>query len=293
MNFSKKLFFAFFVFTFGLFFSQKLISHTTNWFGPNANPVPEFTDAKIPEKTTFTIIGDNYFGYGDNTQSINLKAEIPLLPRKISLKVWATAIEHYSVTDEVKLKRDMELGNSGVATGDLYVQTRISLLNETKYRPAIILNSTLKTASGSSFKDRRFFNTAGYYFDTELGKSFKVNQNLLQEIRVIGNVGFFSWDVQTPGLNVQDDAVMYGLKLQLKNEKWNWENTFSGYSGWLNRGKDYGNKPVVLASRVNYTTKKATNIFLQFQKGIRFFPYNQIRLGVEFPINSLTPKFKI
>lgn len=293
MDFSKKLFFIFSLFVFELFFSQELISHTTNWFGPNANPIPEFSDAKIAEKTTFTIVGDNYFGYGDNTQSVNLKAEIPFFPRKISLKIWATAIEHYSVTDEVKQQRKMELGNSGVATGDLYVQTRISLLNETQYRPSITLNSTLKTASGSRFKDRRFFNTAGYYFDTELGKSFKIEQSLLQEIRVIGNLGFFSWDVQTPGLNVQEDAVMYGLKLQLKNEKFNWENTISGYSGWLNRGKDYGNKPLVFASRVNYTTKKSTNIFVQFQKGLRFFPYNQIRLGVEFPINSLTPKIRI
>ena len=40
----------------------------------------------------------------------------------------------------------------GFATGDLYIQTRIRLLSENSKRPAIIFNSTLKTASGSEFK---------------------------------------------------------------------------------------------------------------------------------------------
>ncbi|MBD8017450.1 hypothetical protein [Kaistella pullorum] len=31
--------------------SQVLIHHTPQWFGPNANPVPEFTAAVIPAET--------------------------------------------------------------------------------------------------------------------------------------------------------------------------------------------------------------------------------------------------
>lgn len=160
MNFSLRLMRQFSVLLpclfFGFTFSQTLIHHNTSWFGPNANPVPDFTDATIPENTQLSIYGDYYYGYGDNTETVYIKAEIPLIPQKVSVKVWSPVAEHYDVTDEIKEKRMMLEGNSGFANGDVYIQTRIFLAKELKYRPSVILNSTLKTASGSGFKNRRF-----------------------------------------------------------------------------------------------------------------------------------------
>ncbi len=272
-----------------LFSSQVLIHHTTNYFGPNANPVPEFTDALIPQNTNVTLIGDYYFGHGDDTFSNNVKVEIPLIPEKVSVKVWKTLIEYYSVTDEIVSRRSMQK-NNGFATGDFYIQTRIRILSEKKNSPSLVLNSTLKTASGSDFKNRRFFNTAGYYFDVELGKSFVFNDSFIDEIRLVSDLGFFSWDVQTPNINVQDDAVMYGLKFILKHKNISLENTFSGYEGWIKRVEDYGNKPMVFSSRLNFEIRK-TLWFLQFQHGIKYFPFEQIRVGVQIPLEHLTPKF--
>lgn len=97
-------------------------------------------------------------------------------------------------------------------------------------------------------------------------------------------------DVQTPQNNVQDDAVMYGCKVILKNEKWSWENTFSGYNGWINRAADYGNKPILVASRLNYLRQNLI-LFLQYQHGVRHFPYEQIRFGTTLRFRSLTPNF--
>lgn len=256
--------------------SQVLVHHTTNYFGPNANPVPEFTDALIPQSTNVTLIGDYCFGHGDNTFSNNVKVEIPLIPEKVSVKVWKTLIEYYSVTDEIVSRRSMQK-NNGFATGDFYIQTRIRILSEKKNSPSLVLNSTLKTASGSDFKNRRFFNTAGYYFDVELGKSFVFNDSFIDEIRLVSDFGFFSWDVQTPNINVQDDAVMYGLKFILKHKNISLENTFSGYEGWIKRVDDYGNKPMVFSSRLNFEVRK-TLWFLQFQHGIKYFPFEQIRV---------------
>lgn len=135
--------------------AQNLIHHTTNFFGPNANPVPEFTDAKIPEFTQISFAGDYYFGHGDQTFSKLFKIEVPLIVEKVSVKVWKTLIEHYKVSDEVFLRRQMQK-REGFATGDFYVQTRIKLLSEGKFKPDLVLNSTLKTASGNDFKNRRF-----------------------------------------------------------------------------------------------------------------------------------------
>lgn len=271
------------------YLAQNLIHHTTNYFGPNANPVPEFTDATIPQFTQVSFTGDYYFGHGDKTFSNLTRIEVPLIAKKVSVKVWKTLVEHYSVTDEIVARRQMQK-NEGFATGDFYVQTRIKLLSEGKFKPDLILNSTLKTASGSDFKNRRFFNTAGYYFDVEMGKSLRM-KSFIDELRVVTDFGFYSWDIQTPNLNVQDDAIMYGLKLILKHKNISWENTFSGYNGWITRVEDYGDKPMILASKLNLKTTNGTLLFLQFQHGIWYFPYEQVRFGVQLPLKKLTPNF--
>lgn len=278
-----------FLVLFKINYAQSLIYHTTNYFGPNANPVPEFSDASIPKYTEFSTAADYYYGYGDQTISNISKLEIPLIAEKVSVKAWAVVLEHFSVSDQVLSRRQMQK-NEGFATGDLYIQLRIKLLSEDKLRPAIILNSTLKTASGSEFKNRRFFNTAGYYFDIEIGKSIKISNFFIDEMRVVSNLGFFSWDIQTPNLNVQDDAILYGGKLILKHKNISLENTFSGYNGWVNRVEDYGNRPIVFASKLNLHRRKAV-WFAQYQHGIRHFPYKQIRVGIQFSLQKLTPDF--
>lgn len=279
----RKVFFSFAFLCTKFIVAQSLIHHTTNYFGPNANPVPDFTDARIPESTQLSIYGDYYFGHGDKTISNLKKIEIPIISEKVSVKIWKVLLEKYSVTDEVKNRRGMQK-NKGIATGDVYIQTRIKLLSEKEKLPCIILNSTLKTASGSDFKNRRFFNTAGYYFDLEMGKSFMFENSFIKELRVVSDLGFYSWDIQTPNLNVQDDAVMYGFKAVLKHKSIIWENTFSGYTGWIKRA-------IVFASKIGVETKNKTVWFLQYQHGIRYFPFEQLRIGVQLPLKKLTPHF--
>jgi len=72
-----------------LIISQE-VKYAPAWFGPNANPVPEFTDATIVEKTTIQLIADYYFGYGDQTKNGYFKIDIPLLPGRVSFKIWST-----------------------------------------------------------------------------------------------------------------------------------------------------------------------------------------------------------
>lgn len=260
------------------------------WFGPNANPVPEFTDATIPSKTTISLMGDYYFGSGDITKNGYIKIEVPLLPERVSMKIWSSILEHYQVTDTLSKQRGMNGNTTGNANGDIYVQTRILLLKEKKFLPAIILNSTLKTASGTNFQERRYFDTPGYYFDIEIGKSFNTNWTFISEIRAVANAGFLCWETTN---STQDDAPMYGGKIIIGNKLWKLENTISGYSGWLHTNKnfpsDYGDAPLVYASKLSIITKKV-DYFAQYQYGIKDFPYQQIRVGVSFTISKLTPK---
>ena len=268
------------------------VKYSTSWFGPNANPVPEFTDARIPQKTTISLMGDYYFGFGDETKNTYFKIEIPLLPERVSFNIWTSLFEHYKVSDLVSIQRDMPAGIiNGKAMGDFYIQTRMRLLNEKKNVPSLILNSTLKTASGSNFAERRYFDTPGYYFDMEIGKSIYTKGKFINEIRAVGNLGFMCWETTN---SVQNDAPMYGVKLLLGNNKWKLENTLSGYWGWMhsnrNYSSDYGDAPLVYASK--FTIKrKSLNYFAQYQYGINDFPYHQMRVGVSFPVETLTPKY--
>lgn len=271
--------------------NAQTVKYAPAWFGPNANPVPEFTDGRIPAKTTISLMGDYYFGYGDETKNGYFKIEIPLVAERVSFKIWSTVFEHYKVTPELSDYRQMNGNLSGKSNGDFYVQTRISLLKEKKYAPAIILNSTLKTASGTNFNERRYFDTPGYYFDVEFAKSVYTKGKFINELRAVGNLGFLCWE--TTGSR-QNDAPMYGAKIIVGNQNWNLDNTLSGYWGWMHTsatyGADYGDAPLVYAAKLTIMKSKI-DYFAKYQYGINDFPYHQFRLGISFPIEKLTPKF--
>jgi hypothetical protein len=264
------------------------VRYSSSWFGPNANPVPEFTDATIPSKTTISLMGDYYFGHGDRTKNGYIKVDIPLLSERVSLKIWSAVLEHYQTTEEVMQNRGANT-TSGSEVGDIYVQTRIRLWKEQKNRPSIILNSTLKTASAKSYATKRYFDTPGYYFDVEMGKSFFTKNSFISEIRLVADAGFLCWETTN---SAQDDAPMYGGKIILGNQDWKMENTLSGYWGWKNlKDKTYGDVPLVYSVKLIKQTKNL-NYFAQYQYGIHDFPYNQIRVGVSFTLSKLTPNFK-
>ena len=236
-------------------------------------------------------MGDYYFGYGDETKNGYFKIEIPLVAERVSFKIWSTVFEHYKVTPELSDYRQMNGNLSGKSNGDFYVQTRISLLKEKKYAPAIILNSTLKTASGTNFNERRYFDTPGYYFDVEFAKSKHTKGKFINELRAVGNLGFLCWE--TTGSR-QNDAPMYGVKIIAGNQNWKLDNTLSGYWGWMHTsatyGADYGDAPLVYAAKLTIMKSKM-DYFAQYQYGINDFPYHQLRLDISFPIEKLTPKF--
>ena len=268
--------------------------YSTAWFGPNANPVSEFTDARIPAKTTISFMGDSYFGYGDQTKNGYFKIEFPLLPERVSLKIWTALFENYNVTPGLSNLRGMNGVTSGTAAGDFYVQTRIRLFNEKIYSPSVLLNSTLKSASGTNFAERRYFDTPGYYFDLEIGKSIYTKSKFISEIRGVANLGFMCWETTN---STQDDAPMYGGKLIVGNPGWKLENTLSGYWGWIHTNArlspafDYGDAPLVYAAKFSILSRNI-DYFAQYQYGITDFPYQQIRVGVSFTLEKLTPKYK-
>jgi hypothetical protein len=264
---------------------SQTVNYSPEYFGPNALPVPEFTDATIAEFTTLSVSWNYYSGFGDRTLNPYLKAEIPLIRKKVSFKIWGTAAERYFTSTEIIDKRaSTEDDLSGTANGDVYVQTRIQIVPEKRLAPSIILNSTLKTASGNSFGARRYFDTPGYYFDLEIGKTFPVETDFIKKIRLVADAGFLCWETTN---SKQNDALMYGAKIIMSTKNIEFENSISGYNGWMNNG----DHPMVFSSQLTQKNKRI-NFFGQYQYGIRDFPYHHIRLGFFIPIEALTPDYK-
>ena len=262
------------------------VNYSPAFFGPNANTVAEFSGAIIPEFTTVEVLGSYFFGFGDQTINPELKIEIPLLPQRISLKLWVALWEKYTVSQELYDERQMFGKLSGSTNGgDIYVQTRISVLAEKKYLPAVIFNATLKTATGEAFKERRYFNTPGYYFDGEIAKSFRFKNKIISDIRIATDLGFLCWETTNSS---QNDAFMYGGKFVLSNKIIAFENTLAGYKGRIKNGDN----PLVYSTKL--TGKyKIFSFFVQYKYGIRNWNYHHLQAGFSVGIQKLTPKYKM
>lgn len=260
-------------------------AYSPAFFGPHALPVPEVSDGRIHQCTIAGFSADYSFGYGDRTVGFRLDAEIPLVRQHVSLKLWYDVYERYRVSPAVCDLRGMihTSGLKGGEGGDVYVQTRISVLGERKYQPQIILSATLKTASGGNYAERRFYDTPGYWFDVEIAKSFLTRSEVIEEIRFVGQAGFLCWE--TTG-SIQNDAPMYGFNMILSNKWVSLENQIAGYCGWMGNG----DRPLVWRTRLTYSYK-FISLFFQYQYGIVDFPYHQTRLGCSFSIPQLTPRY--
>lgn len=275
-------------------FNAQQIRYSPAWYGPNAFPVPELSDATIVSHTTFDITADYYFGFGDQTKNGYFRVEFPLLKEKVSFKMWSGFLEHFNISPELATLRNIAADREikGKANSDVYIQTKIRLNKESDYLPAIILNSTLKTSSGTKNLSRRYYNTSGYYFDIEAGKSINLNTRLIDDFRFVGTLGFLCWEADN---FTQNDAPMYGIKIKLKKNKIEWESGLRGYSGWMSNhpdyGSNYGDKPIVSFTKIAIQTN-LLQYNVQYQYGLRDYPYHQIRLGIQFKSKKLTPQFK-
>jgi hypothetical protein len=262
--------------------------YSTRYFGPNANPVPLFSDATIPQYTTIEMSANYFYGfYGDHTYNGFLCAEIPFISNRLSLKVWTAFAEYFEMPPRVALYRSTvnEQQSGIVPIGDVYVQTRIGILTEQKWRPAVVLNITLKTASPTAedFAARRYFDTPGYYFDVEVGKSLHFNSRIINELRFAVDLGFLCWETTE---STQNDAVMSGVKIIAANRLLRLESSLCGYKGWM---KD-GDNPLVFTTRLMTATTPIA-YFIEYQYGMRNFSYHHFQAGIQIPVKFLTPKY--
>lgn len=247
------------------------------YMGPNALPVPELTRGFINEKTEFEITASNHFHSGDPTQDISGRACIVFAKGKIAIEMYGVMLEHYSYTDEIRDERfSRDKDGEGYAIGDFNFVTMIQLFKNRKF-PNTLFRAGLKTASGSNLRGARFADTPGYFFDFSFSKDIGNRENFL--FRPFTMLGFYSWQTNDE-LNLQNDALLYGLGTDFMKNNWRFTSSWSGYHGY----KDNGDRPVQLnfELRTDYE-KKAFRI--QYQHGLHDWLYKTIRFSFIWKVN--------
>ena len=255
------------------------------YFGPNAFPVPDMLDGRVQNHLRVEVAGDGYFGFqGDKTADVFARVFIPLFTDRVNLTVWMPVMEWYEQTPEriTTCRIPDSLAHSGSGAGDAYFSTDIQILRDKKWAPDIALRAACKSASGGQYELARHYDCPGYFMDLSLGKSWLLGKNKGAELRVAGSAGFLCWQTDN---GRQNDAVMYGLQLLMKSEYVSLRTTWSGYLGW----EDMGDKPMIIKGRLCGHAKQFEP-YVEYQYGIKDYPFHQIRVGLAYNIDILKKK---
>lgn len=241
-------------------------------------------DGTTRNQLRIELAGDAYLGrQRDWTADIFTRISIPLWTPRVNLTLWMPVIEWYGTTPE--RMRQCRLTNQdttqtmhGHEWGDVYVTTDFQILLERKWVPAIALRAGIKTASGGGFGKARYYDDPGYFFDASIGKSFLLGKPKV-ELRLAGSLGFLCWQTDN---GRQNDAVMYGLQMMLKYKYLSCRTTWGGYVGW----EEHGDRPmsikVCLSGHI-----KGFEPYIQYQYGIKDYPFHQLRIGLVYSIDIL------
>lgn len=246
------------------------------FFGPNALPVPDMSDGLTYDKLRVELAADGYFGHdGSTTADVFARIHVPLFTRWANVSVWMPVCEWYNQAD-----------GKGHGAGDVYLSTDIQVLHNawfkgdnTQFIPQMTIRLGVKTASGEQFARLRHFDSPGYFFDASIGESFPMGPLVL---RLAGSAGFLCW--QTADAR-QNDAVMYGLQASLKHEYVSLQTTWGGYVGW----ERYGDAPMTLKVRAAGHIQ-GFEPYVQYQWGIKDYPFHQLRIGLAYQIDILKSK---
>ncbi len=267
------------------------------YLGPNALTVPFSEKGLLKDQFEFEARYDYHWSSGDQTQNIFLNVYIPLLKNRIALEAYGVLYEHYKMDMEtVYERRTRNMSGEGHAFGDLYIGTVLQIIRDRKF-PDLALRISFRTASGDNLANARYTDAAGYFFDLSFGKDYLFEDKFIQKIRYYGMIGFYVWQLNQTN-NMQDDAVLFGLGIDIYAKTFILSNAIEGYSGY------FGNKEVTIVKkdepimardrpilyRCNITkTGKHIDLKLAYQLGIHDFTYQTISFSVIYhlPIKGL------
>ena len=198
---------------------------------------------------------------------------------KIAIEVYGVIIEHFAYSEEIRNERISRIEDGkGTSFGDLYFSTLIQIFKDRKF-PNTLLRFATKTASGDKLEGARHTDSPGYFCDLSFSEELRTTENMFW--RPFGSFGFYTWQTNDE-LNLQNDAFMYALGLDLKKSTWLFSSSWSGYTGY----KDQRDRPMQLnfELRKDYSRKAFR---LQYHHGLRDWNYKTIKISFLWKINPV------
>ena len=256
---------------------------STEYFGPNAFPVPDVSDGRVKSYFYAELAADYFKGRvadgNDHTWDGFIRLNFPLWSKRVSLEIWGPFVEHWSYSGAVAdYRRIGDARNSGKSwdTGDLYVGTNIQILQgkPNTFKPDILLRAVLKTAMGNTFEQARYYDCGGYFFDGTIAWSRQFPLSYVREIRAGLSGGFLCWQ---DGLARQNDAVQFGLFASIDTWGFSFTADYAGYIGWQNDG----DRPRRLRLRLDGNAGR-WKPFVQYTHGFKNYPFDGVRVGLGY-----------
>lgn len=250
------------------------------YLGPNALPVPDVKRGFLVNESEIELTASSHFLSGDPTQDLSGRLYVPFAGGNIAIEVFGVILEHYNYTEEIRDERiSRDKNGKGTAFGDLNFTTMIQLVKNRKF-PNTLLRVNLRTASGSNLDAARYSDAPGYYADLSFSKDFGTTDAFL--FRPVAMLGFYSWQTNDE-LNLQNDALLYGLGADLEKNSWRFTGTWSGYYGYKNNG----DRPMQLNFDLRKDMKK-TAIKIEYQHGLHDWLYKTVRFSFIWKLNPVS-----
>ncbi len=247
------------------------------YLGPNALPVPHVQKGILKNRAEIEFAFSNHFHQGDPTRDVSGYLFIPFAKSRIAVEMYGVLLEQFAFSEEIRNERfARNKEGKGFATGDFYFSTLLQVIKDRKF-PNTLLRFATKTTSGSNLESARYSDDHAMFVDLSFSKSWG-NENS-GVIRPFAMAGFYTWQTNDED-NLQNDAPLYGLGVDVSKKRWGLSTAWSGYSGYKNQR----DKPMQLT--IDLTRELGDKALrLQYIHGLRDWEYKTVRISFVWKLN--------
>ncbi|MDR0700218.1 MAG: hypothetical protein LBG28_13545 [Tannerella sp.] len=225
----------------------RYLQYSPRYFGPNAFPLPELRSGRLGTRWEAELKGEHHEYEGDRTKDVYTRLFIPVAEGRAGLEISCVIYEYYTMTEETVIERHAagRYWDAG-AHGDVIISSFYQLLKSERWTD-IMLEASLKTASGSRLADARYTDAATYWFNLNIGRYLYKIPNHSSYLRIQGFAGFYCW-MTNDIIHRQNDAILYSAGISGAHENFTVDVDVAGFYGYKNNG----DRPLQLRIKLNY-----------------------------------------
>jgi hypothetical protein len=249
--------------------------------GPNALPVPSFSNGQVDSSHHLRWTNQLTFTEGEQTYSTILEAQYVPIPKRLGFKLFWMPLEWFNTSHLLKSERNVfhENYDTQTAVGDVYLETHHALIQRPHY--SSLLRLGYKFAASNNLGAARFTDTPGYYFDISFARYFHPSPQTTLTLSAM--TGLYIWHTNNAPIHRQNDAFLYSVQFKLNHSYSTFTLGLGGYIGYLNNG----DQPhlIEVAYRADWPAKWAIQI--TGRRGVNDdWPYTSISIQLLKKIRS-------